>query len=183
MLNLVPENVTIPGVEQALLESRFASIRNRVLENGETITPYAVSVYLPDTFVYVNERLDNEDPVTVQPILIYLATSDDILNKKVATSGPNGFFVVIVSEEPFTAPEGDIFSLILNVCKELLPDHIIGLDGGFLHIDGQVINIVDFTRKGVLEIRGATLNISDVDTEEFAKNLVSKLVENLCYSV
>ena len=183
MLNLVPENVTIPGVEQALLESRFASIRNRVLENGETITPYAVSVYLPDAFAYVNERLENEDPITVPPILIYLATADDLLNRKVVISGPNGFFVVIVSEEPFGAPEGDVCSLILSVCKELLPDHIIGLDGEFLYIDGQVFNIVDFTKKGVLEIRCATLSISNVDTKEFAKNLVSKLVENFCYNV
>lgn len=181
MLDLTPNYFIIPGIDQSLLEARFRYLRNRVLENGKEYYSYAASVYLEDAFIYVSERIPDTDPITVQPILPYLASADDILNKRVTISGPKGFFNVIVSEKPFKSTDDNIHVSIRKFVESLLPNHIIGLEGDFLYIDGQVVNIEDFSDKGVVVIRCATLNIEDINTEEFSNNLIQEMVKNFLY--
>lgn len=181
MLDLTPNYFIIPGVDQGLLEAHFKYLRNRVLENKGEYYSYAASVYLKDAFIYVSERIPNTDPIKVQPILPYSASADDLLNKRVTISGPEGFFNVIVSEKPFKSSEDNIHVSVQKLTESLLPNHIVGLEGDFLYIDGQVVNIEDFSDRGVVVIRCATLNIEDIDTKELSNNLIQEMIKNFSY--
>lgn len=159
------------------VEDFFSKSRDQALNKNFVPKAEEVVLIADELFYYINTYLPNSLEET-SPIVLSIPDENAFFSKKTAFTGPNGIIIMVLGEKPFK----DLPHFWrIDLLKKVLPSHIIGGDGGFLYIDGEVATIDLFLDIGICVFRAQTITSSTIDIEQFAKDLSREIINTLEY--